>query len=84
MYGVSGTRQGKVSGVSRGKISAQAHHIKLMYASTSLAHSILCEIIRDCRMNKCMGQRTNLTTTFLTLVLTGCIIKSGFIIASVN
>ena len=35
----------KVSGVSRGKISAQAHHIKLMSASTSLAHSILCEII---------------------------------------
>lgn len=45
VYGVSGTRQGKVSGVSRGKISARAHHIKLMYASTSLAHSILCEII---------------------------------------
>lgn len=45
MYGVSGTRQGKVSGVSRGKIFAQAHHIKLMYVSTLLAHSILCEII---------------------------------------
>ena len=44
MYGVSGIGQGKVSGVSRGKIFAQAHHIKLIVCF-DFTHSVLCEII---------------------------------------